>query len=154
MLRMFQFSLVPWKILQFLIILVGLVMLLAIEFSVSLPVLTASLFVSALLRVQRFEAWALIVFLSLVTATLYMVSWPLVLSLFVLWYGIVRRFTHSLVHQPLRILSLGLTLGVLPAVLLDVVVTERVMGLTLLGILGAFVLVWLSHNRRSRSYRA
>ena len=129
-------------------------MLLAIEFSVSLPVLTASLFVSALLRLKQFEAWVLIVLLSLVTASLYMVSWPLVLSLFVLWYGITRRFAQSLVHQPLRILSLGLSLGVLPAVLLDIVVTERVIGLTLLGILGAFGLLWLSHNRRSRSYRA
>jgi len=151
---MFQLSIVPWKILQFITILVGLVVLLAIEFSVSLPVLSASLLVSALLRLRRFEAWALIVLLSLVTATLYMVSWPLVLSLLILWYGITRRYVQALLFQPLRILSLGLVLGVLPAVLLNVVVTERVFGLTLLGILLAFAIVWLAHNRGSRGYRA
>ncbi|MEX0895580.1 MAG: hypothetical protein WDZ94_01415 [Patescibacteria group bacterium] len=132
---------VPWRIIRFLSIVLLLIVLVTLEFAVSLPMAAASMFIYFVIQLHWLESWLLTIIMSLTVASLYLLSWPLVFGVLMLVVLAVMQWSAILKKYPFRIIVLGVLLGVVPVIAFDVLVTERVIGLSFINMVVVAVVI-------------
>lgn len=131
----------PWRVIRFFGILLLLLVLFTIEFAGSIPIAAASLYVHFLLRLHWLESWLLTLVFSLAVAALYLVPWTLVFVVLMVAGVLVQRWSANLRGHSIRIVGVGAMLGIIPVIVFDPVITERIIGLSVISMAGAFLVV-------------
>lgn len=138
-----------WKVVRVLMWVGLLIFVVSVETASSVPIAFVSLLLLARTRLSSTELWIVITVISLVVATLLLIHPLLVLVILGGVHVLMSIRPDFWRAHPARLLAVSVVLGSAPVWLMEIVVTERVLGLALLSILVAAALLWKFERRRN-----